>query len=220
MPASPETVSAAITQAVQAGQLWLLSGPASLLAEPIPPGILNDGARLRPPPPAVLPADILPANLATAWKDGATTALSIATALSQKQGATLPWKTVRDVIQAGLSARFVELAESSGAWPCDYPAAQTVKLKLPAQQPPPAAGTQTIYDAGGKLLVGNTDLEPAQLQDLAELAPDLLEIKARTGIPIRLHLRIEAGDGKERPGQKVAEQVNTALAKFAVRALM
>ncbi|MBM3883537.1 MAG: ATP-binding protein [Verrucomicrobia bacterium] len=212
--ASPDAVAAAVTQAVQAAQLWLLSGPASLLAEPIPPGILNDAARLRPPPPAVLPADILPANLPTAWKDGATTALSIASALSQKQGATLPWKTVHDVIQAGLSARFVELTDGSGAWPCDFPAAQTVKLKLPAQQPTPATGGLALYDATAKLLIGSTELEPAQLQDLAELAPDLLEIKAQTGVPIRFHLRLEAGDGKERPAPKAADKLNAVLAKL------
>jgi hypothetical protein len=212
--ATGEVVFAAIAQAVQAGQLWLLSPPATLLAEPIPPGVLSDTARLRPPPPAVLPANILPETLPNAWKDGNTTALSIATALSQKQAAALPWKTIRDVIQAALTARFLEHAPGSGLWPCDYPAAQAVKLKLSPQQTQAGGGAQPAYDASNKLLTGATTFEPGALQNLAEIAPELLSIKAKTGVPIHLHLRIEAGDGKDRPPQKVADQVNETLAKF------
>ena len=213
--ATGEVVFAAIAQAVQAGQLWLLSPPATLLAETIPPGVLSDTARLRPPPPAVLPANILPEILPTAWKDGNTTALSIATALSQKQAAALPWKTIRDVIQAALTARFIEHAPASGPWPCEYPAAQAVKLKLsPQQTQTGGTGGQPVYDATSKILAGATSFEPAQLQDLAEIAPELLDIKAKTGVPIRLHLRVEAGDGKDRPPQKIADQLNETLTKF------
>lgn len=213
--ATGEVVFAAIAQAVQAGQLWLLSLPATLLAEAIPPGVLSDPARLRPPPPAILPADILPENLPNAWKDGNTTAISIATALSQKQAAALPWKTIRDVIQAALAARFIEHAPGSGPWPCEYPAAQAVKLKLsPQQTQTGGTGGQPVYDTTNKILVGATSFEPAQLQDLAEIAPELLDIKAKTGVPIHLYLRIEAGDGKDRPAQKIADQVNETLAKF------
>jgi hypothetical protein len=152
--------------------------------------------------------------LPNAWKDGNTTALSIATALSQKQAAALPWKTIRDVIQAALTARFLEHAPGSGLWPCDYPAAQAVKLKLSPQQTQAGGGAQPAYDASNKLLTGATTFEPGALQNLAEIAPELLSIKAKTGVPIHLHLRIEAGDGKDRPPQKVADQVNETLAKF------
>ena len=75
-------------------------------------------------------AEILPANLPAAWPGDETNALAIATALSQKAGKTLPWKTVKDVIGASLNARFTQLADGSAPWPCDLPAAQTVKLKV------------------------------------------------------------------------------------------
>ena len=213
--ATGEVVFAAIAQAVQAGQLWLLAPPATLLAEPIPPGILSDTARLRPPPPDVLPADILPENLPNAWEAGNTTALSIATALSQKQTTALPWKTIRDVIQAALTARFLEHAPGSGPWPCEYPAAQAVKLRPPAALPDKDRDKEKkLYDQTSKLLVGTATLEPSQLQDLAEIVPALLDIKAKTGVPITIHIRIEAGDGKDRPTPKIADQLNETLTKF------
>jgi hypothetical protein len=98
-------VEKAISAAVEGGSLWLLSGPASILAEPIPPGVLNPSARLSAPPAVIAPAEILPENLPSPWKGGAASGLSIATALSVRVGKTLPWKTVRDSINAALQAR-------------------------------------------------------------------------------------------------------------------
>src|SRR5690606_32968046 len=117
--ASAEVVAAAVNNAVEAGKVWLLSGPASLLAEPIPTGVLSPAATLRVPPTPISAASILPENLPAAWQNGATTAMAIATTLSQQAGRTLPWKTVRDVITGALSARFIALAEDSAAWPCE-----------------------------------------------------------------------------------------------------
>ena len=128
--ASTDVVNAAIGEAVEAGKVWLLSGPASLLAEPIPPGVLTTTSTLCVPPAVINVAEILPANLPTAWPSDETNALAIATALSQKAGKTQPWKTVKDVIGASLQARFTQLADGSAAWPCDLPAAQTVKIKV------------------------------------------------------------------------------------------
>ena len=118
------------------------------------------------------------------------------------------------MIQAALTARFIEHAPGSGPWPCDYPAAQAVKLKVSPQQTQAGGGTQPAYDASNKMLAGATTFEPAELQNLAEIAPELLSIKAKTGVPIRLHLRVEAGDGKDRPSQKIADQLNQTLTKF------
>jgi len=128
--ASADVINAAIATAVESGTLWLVSGPASILAEPIPAGILTPKAILRQPPDMIAAAEILPENLPDAWSEEQATALSIATALSQKFGQTLPWKTVKDVIAASLNARFTELDATSGDWPCDYPAAQSIILKV------------------------------------------------------------------------------------------
>ena len=117
--ASAEVVNAAIGEAVESGKVWLLSGPASLLAETIPTGVLTPASTLSVPPPMLNVLNILPANLPTAWSGDETNALAIATALSQKDGKTLPWKTVKDVIGASLQARYTKLADGSAPWPCD-----------------------------------------------------------------------------------------------------
>ena len=39
------------------------------------------------------------------------------------------WKTVKDVIGTSLQGHFTQLADGSAPWPCDLPAAQTVKIK-------------------------------------------------------------------------------------------
>ena len=112
--ASAEVINTAVSSAVEAGALWLVNGPASLLAEPIPAGILGPKAVLRQPPARSAAAEILPENLPDAWTAGSATALSVLAALSQKVGQTLPWKSVKDVITASLQARFAELEETSG----------------------------------------------------------------------------------------------------------
>jgi len=54
----------------EAGALWLVSGPASVLAEPIPAGVLTPNAILRQPPAMIAAAEILPENLPDAWSEG------------------------------------------------------------------------------------------------------------------------------------------------------
>jgi hypothetical protein len=54
-----EIITKAITAAVEAGALWLVSGPASVLAEVIPTGVLTSKAILRQPPSMIAAAEIL-----------------------------------------------------------------------------------------------------------------------------------------------------------------
>ena len=206
--AEPDVVCDAVTKAVEAGRLWLVNGPASILAEPIPAGILGPKAVLREPPPIVAAAEILPENLPDAWTDETATALSIATALSQKTGQNLPWKTVKDVITASLNARFTELEKTSGEWPCEYPAAQSVTLKVAKG----GAGGGTGGTGGeSKHLVAEGELDPGEIQDLGDVMPQLTKIKASTNTPIRFHVRVEVGDGKEDPREEVVQEINTIL---------
>jgi hypothetical protein len=208
-------VEKAISLAVEGGHLWMLSGPASILGEPIPPGVLNPSARLSAPPAVIAAAEILPENLPGAWKDGVASALSIATALSVKAGKTLPWKTVRDAVNAALQARFLEIAEGSQPWPCGFPSAQFAKFRVAA-----AAGRVEIGGRGaadiipGMVLVAASELEPAQVQDLGEIVPELLEIKAKSGTPIRFYIRINVGDGTTRPPEEVAREINALLQRI------
>jgi hypothetical protein len=218
---SSEVVEAAIGEAVAAGKVWLLSGPASLLAEPIPAGVLTPIAKLCVPPAIISAAAILPENLATAWKDGNTTALAIATALSQQAGHTLPWKSVRDVIGGALQARFVVLAPDSSPWPCELPGAQNVKINLA-----PAGGKVGVAGNGGGLIAGvkvggdrqhthvliaSADFEPSEIQDLADLVPQLLEFRTKAQLPLRFQVRLEVGDGTQKPSAEAAAELNKLI---------
>jgi len=210
--ASADVINAAIATAVESGTLWLVSGPASILAEPIPAGILTPKAILRQPPDMIAAAEILPENLPDAWTEDQATALSIATALSQKFGQTLPWKTVKDVIAASLNARFTELDATSGDWPCDYPAAQSIILKVATGR----GGVPGALGFGGaipspKCLIATAELEPSEIQDLGDLVPKLLEIKAKADVPIKFKVQIELGDGKDTPPQNIVDEVNALL---------
>ena len=104
-----------------------------------------------------------------------------------------------------LQARFLKLSESSSAWPCDFPSAQSVILK-PQDAPPPPPPPPS-----GLVLCAESDLEPAQIQDLGDIVPKLLDIKKKTGLPMWLHLRIEIGDGKTAPPENAVKDVNTLL---------
>jgi len=213
--ANADVVNGAIIAAVEAGALWLVSGPASVLAEPIPAGVLTPRAILRQPPAMIAAAEILPENLPDAWSDGTATALSIATALSQKFGQTLPWKTVKDVITASLNARFTELDATSGDWPCNYPAAQSIMLKVATGGGGgPGGSGQGGFGGdvpGSTCLVARAELEPSEIQDLGDLVPKLLEVKAKADAPIKFKVQIELGDGKKTPPPDMVEEINTLL---------
>ena len=209
-----EVINKAVTVAVEDGAVWLVSGPASVLAEPIPAGVLTPKAILRQPPAMIAAAEILPENLPDAWSEGQATALSIAAALSQKFGQTMPWKTVKDVITASINARFTELDGASGDWPCDYPAAQSIKLKV-ASSP---HGRRIMDDIGlttsSNCLVARAELEPSEIQDLAEIIPSLLALKAKFNIPLKFRVQIELGDGKTKPPDEILQEINKLLTEL------
>lgn len=206
--ASADVIDAAVGEAVEAGKAWLLAGPASLLSEPIPAGVLTPAAKLHVPPANVSATAILEENLPAAWKDGATTALAIASALSQQAGHTLPWKTVRDVISGALQARFVSLATDSGPWPCEMLAAHTVKLAIPSTPPPPPPAPPPTPSG---ILVARADLEPSEVQDLGDAIPQLLAIKNKANLPLVFRVQIEFGDGKAVPSDDAVESLNALL---------
>ena len=210
--ASTEVVDATIEEAVVAGKVWLVSGPASLLAEPIPAGVLTPDATLRTPPTAISAASILPENLPSAWKDGIASAFSVATALSQQAGSTLPWKTVRDAIGGALQARFIGLDDDSAPWPCELPAANTVKIKVATA----GAGGGAGGGGGGgatspQVRVAAADFEPSQMQDMGDLIPALLEIKAKANVAMTFHVRFELGDGTKPPSDEIISDINSVL---------
>ena len=124
--------------------------------------------------------------------------------MSQRADKTLPWKTVRDVINAGLQARFLEISE--GTWPCDFPSAQFAKFKVKVVVPVPLP--QPIPSG---ILAAEAELEPAQIQDFGDIMPKLLDIKAKANVPLHFHLRIELGDEKTKPAVEISKAINSLL---------
>lgn len=216
--ADGKVVDESIADAVNTGKLWLLSGPASLLEEPIPTGVLSPSSRLLPPPEPVSAVSILPENLSDAWRDGDTSALSIATALSNRDGKSLPWKTIRDVIDGALRARFFRLSEGSGAWPCDFPGAGAVQLTVEGIEPnvgaAPAEGAgagQQAYTPSVGTLVAQSELQPSQMQDLGDAIPQILEIKNKAEATLSFRVVIEFGDASGVPDAEFVREINEIL---------
>jgi len=205
--AGKEVVDAAVNLAVRQGKIWLTSGPASILKEDIPPGLLTLDAILQAPPKPISPLEILPENLPEAWSDQRSTGLSVSVALSKEVGKTLPWVTVREAIDNGFKARMIELSMDSGPWPCDFSGAKNVKIILAKEKPlppppPPPPG----------VLVAEAELQPNQIQDLAEQVADIK--KAAVGLDLKFRIHIELG-GVQSSSDEPVVQINQILVEIA-----
>ena len=188
-----------VNEAVRAEKIWLTSGPASILGEDIPTGILTPDAILQDPPEPIATVDLLPDNLQGAWSANNTTALGIATALSKKVGKTLPWVTVKEAINNGLKARFLELSEDSTSWPCEFTGAQAVKLRLPKEKPPPPPPPPP------DVLVAEAYLEPNQIQDLSDQIPDLTKTAAGQDLKYRIQMELKGDEKRDEITKKLNE---------------
>lgn len=207
IPAVPhEVVDAAVRAAVQDAAVWFRVGPASLIGEEIPTGLLTEQAQLAPPPPPVPVAEILPETLPAAWAGGQSSALAMLTALAQKSGAIPPWSVVRAAIQGAISAGFLALAPDSVAWPCDVAEAARAKLVLADERP---ARVPEPEPARGLFAQG--DFEANEVQDLAERIPDLMRVSA--GSNLRVHVRIELDESARSEPAKV-DELNRLLAEI------
>ncbi|MBI4642080.1 MAG: hypothetical protein HY731_15440, partial [Candidatus Tectomicrobia bacterium] len=207
--ADRDVVEAAVYAVVKDGKLWLTSGPASILNEEIPAGLLTDDARLQAPPQSIFIMDLLPEKLPEAWSGETTTALAVSVAFSRRAGKTLPWATVREAIDGAFRARRLEPTLDSGPWPCDYTGAQNVKLHVPTKEPPHVAEAP-LPEPG--VLVAEADLRLNEIQDLADQVADI--IKAAVGLDLKFHLRIELG-GSSRLSDDVISRINKVLQEIS-----
>ena len=55
---------------------------------------------------------------------------------------------------------------------------------------------------------------PADIQDLGDAIPKLLELKAKASLALRFQVRIEVGDGTELPTPEVSAEVNKLLGEI------
>jgi hypothetical protein len=189
--ASAAVVNAAVEKAVAEGDLWLVSGPTSLFKESIPAGVLTDASLLLPPPEPVVTAAILEGNIPAAWKDGKATVAGVLAQLSAQRGKPVPWFLVQQAVDGAIRARLVELDAKSVSWPCDPSAAAKVVFKAVA-----GGGGGSGYGGGGALndkgVTYHANLQPNELQDLADGLSDIMELQAKHGIKIRFNLAVEA----------------------------
>ena len=202
-------VGAAIASAVRAGELWLTSGPASILTEEVPAGLLTDDAILQAPPKPISPLELVPDTLPDAWSGDTTSALALSVALSKKLGKNLPWPTVRDAIDGVLRARLLERSLDSGAWPCGWTGAQAVKLQVPRVAPPLPKPPEPKSQPGVR--AAEADLDTGEIQDLADNIATIKAAATAAGCTIRFRVLV-ALSGKDALPEGAIERINRALA--------
>ena len=205
-------VDEAIADAVAQGLLWMTNGPASILGEPVPPGVLSPSAKLRPPPDPIVVDELMAASIPDAWVEGKTNALAVATALSAMRGVTLPWSTVRSAIDAALRTRWLELSSDSAAWPSDLTSAQHVVLQAPTTDNIPESEGKHYVQRSMGMLVAEASLEYNGIQDLAEQVPDIALAAAGSGLTF--NVRIQLG-GDTAPDPAVVDKINALLSEVS-----
>ena len=192
--------------------MWLTSGPASILKEPVPAGVLSASAILRPPPERIDVAELMTDSIPNAWKDGKANALAIATALSTRRGLTLPWSTVKAAIDDGIRARWIELSDSNITWPCDINGAQHVVLQIPQNQKIREDEKGPYQTKPGGMLTAEAALEANGIQDLADQIPDIA--KAAVGNSLKFNVRIEFS-GETTPDPEQVQKINELLSEVS-----
>ena len=195
----PGVVRDAVARAVEGGVVWLVNGPTSLWKEPPPLATLDGSAVLRRPPALVSPSNLLPESLPGAWTEGATNGVRLNQALSQARGETMPWGLVRESIRAAVNTRWLTLA--GGAVDCAFDQAGQLLLERPAETREPPSPSPV--PAGALLEVG-------ELQDLADLAPELASVAAGYGLRYRVRPELD-GDAEA----SVRASVNERLAEVS-----
>ena len=208
----PAHVDAAVLQAVEQGLVWLTSGPASILNEPVPAGVLSAAATLRPPPARIPVDEMMAESIPEAWQDGRTNGLAVATALSTKHGVTLPWPTVRAVIDDAVRAHWIEIGGEGAPWPCDFAGARQVVLMVPAHDKLGDGGRKPHVTNPSGLLTAEAVLEANGIQDLADQIPEIT--KAAIGNDLKFSVRVELG-GKGPPSAEAVEKINELLAEVS-----
>lgn len=202
----------AIAATVKSGKLWLQSPIASLCHEDIPAGVLNAQCRLVSPPSALSVGEISEEDLPSAWSQGTATGLTLLQALNVKHGKILPWSLVHRVIESAIGLRRVERAVDSGPFPCPMSAAHTLKLQRPTVSGPGSAPEPRPIPVAIRQGISEKDLSIAELQNLAEHAPEIRQLLRAEGV--KFSIRLDLADGQTLPDSK-RDELNKLLASIS-----
>ena len=196
-------VETAVAEAVQQGGLWLLNGPASFQGEPLPAGVLTPAATLRAPMEPLALDRLMPDALPDAWKASETTVLALFSALAVQEGHPFPWTVFSRAVADALASRWLETAPGSAQWPCETAGAATVTLRVPDKfEPISVSDRKPTYGA-------SASLDPASLQDLVDVLPEV--IKAAAGVPLEFRLDVKLGESGKDVDAETLDSVNGLL---------
>ena len=207
-----EIVRGAVRSAVEEGRLWLTNGPTSLWREPVPEDVLTDAARLQARPERVPASALMDDALPGAWQEGATNGADLTRALSHARGEAMPWGLVRESIADGVDSRWLEIRDGDAEiLHRAYREAGRLVLERPPQAPgagpaqPPVAppGSPATLDAPA------TNLKGHQVQDLADLVPELLEASA--GYRLEFRVQVVLNDAPEEVRAQVEQLIDARL---------
>ena len=206
--ATADVVREGVKSGVESGNLWLVSGVASICGESIPAGVLSDTGLLYPPPEPIDVNRLTPEQLPAAWQGNQTTAIGLANQLSVVAGKALPWPAVRDAIDGAIRARLLERTADSGPWPCPLSGAAAVKLQRPQNVPVPEIPPPVVAKPG--TFTADAEVQSQELQELAEVVGEVL--KAAVPNTLKLNVRIELG-GEPKASEAKLKAINAILAK-------
>ena len=189
--------------AVEEGLLWLTNGPTSLWSEPVPDDVLTDAAGLRARPERIPATALMDDALPGAWQDGATNGADLTRALSHARGEAMPWGVVRESIATSVDSRWLRTKDGGAEiMRRAYRDAGRLVLERPSQDPGPAPSPVTPSSPA-------TNIEGHQVQDLADLVPDLIEASA--GYQLKFRVQVVLDDAPDDVRTKVEQLIDRRL---------
>ena len=199
-------VRAAAGAAVEKGLLWLTNGPTSLWSEPVSEDILTDAARLRARPERVPASSLTADELPGAWQeDGSTNGADLTRVLSHARGEAMPWGLVRESIASGVDSRWLRTRDGDAEiLHRAYRDAGRLVLERPSQEPGPGPSPDPVTQTRPA-----TNIEGHQIQDLADLVPDLIEVSA--GYQLKFRVQVVLDDAPDDVRTKVEQLIDARL---------
>ena len=198
-----EIVRKSVGAAVETGLVWLTNGPTSLWNESVPEDVLTDAAQLRARPERVPASALMDDALPGAWRDGSTNGADLTRALSHARGEAMPWGVVRESIATSVDSRWLRTRDGDAEiLRRAYRDAGRLVLERPSQDPAPSPDSVTPPPPA-------TSIEGHQVQDLADLVPDLIEASA--GYQLKFRVQVVLDDAPDDVRTKIEQLIDARL---------